>query len=146
MSKFVCPNCGSENIQKMQIVYQSGTHSTSGQTTYKDERGNKVNAESSENTITALASAVAPPKEKDTPYGAALIFGAIGIYSIYELLRYGFGWGVFIFGGITLLVAWGCYSSATENSEWNRIEYPKLYNEWCSSFICHKCGHRFVIK
>ncbi|SFW62709.1 hypothetical protein [Selenomonas ruminantium] len=145
MSKFVCPNCGSENIQKMQIVYQSGTHSSSGETTYKDEHGNRVRAESSENSTTGLAAAVAPPQEKDTPYAAAIICGLIGAYCIYDL-HTGFGWGELIFGGIMLLIAWACWSSATENSQWNQNEYPKLYNEWCCSFICHKCGHRFVIK
>ena len=145
MSKFVCPNCGSENIQKMQIVYQSGTHSSSGETTYKDEHGNKVRAESSENTTTGLAAAVAPPKKKDEPYLAAIVCAFIGGYCIYDLFS-GFGWGELIFGVIMLLVALLVWSSADENSKWNKNDFPELYNEWCSSFICHKCGPRFVIK
>lgn len=33
-----------------------------------------------------------------------------------------------------------------ENGKWNDEVYPKLYKEWESQFVCHKCGKIFTPK
>lgn len=146
MSKFCCPNCGSENIQKMQIVYQSGTSSSLSTTTYRNNAGEKVNAETNENRSTGLASAVAPPTKKDSSWGAVIVCGIIAAYLGYDLLKSSFSFMQLIITIVFGLAAYASYDETEKNEAWNEKEYPRLYDEWCKSFICHKCGHRFIIK
>lgn len=145
MSKFCCPNCGSENIQKMQIVYQSGTGTRSSVTTYENRAGYTMESETNEQHSTNLAASVAPPNKKETHFGFTIICGIVSAYFIYCLFQH-FSWFDLIVGGIAGLLAFGGYESSMEVSAWNENEYPKLYEEWANSFICHKCGHRFVIR
>lgn len=144
MSKFCCPNCGSENIQKMQIVYQSGTGTRTSVTTYENRNGYSVESETNEHSSTNLAASVAPPKQKETNYGFMLVCGIVSAYLIWDLFK-GFSWFELIVGALAGLFAFGAYETSVQNSNWNETEYPRLYEEWTNSFICHKCGHRFVI-
>lgn len=145
MSKFRCPNCGSENIQKMQIVYQSGTGSRSSVTTYENHAGYTVESETNEQSSTNLAASVAPPTKKETNFSFMIGCGIVSAYLIWDLFH-GFSWFELIVGGIAGLLAFAAYENSMEVSAWNENEYPKLYEEWTNSFICHKCGHRFVIR
>lgn len=145
MSKFVCPNCGSENIQKMEIVFQSGTFSNFSTTTYKNNVGERVNAETAENSSSALADAVAPPEEEDVSWWPVWGCAFLAAWFADELLKK-FDFLKLIVVIVLGIIAYGCYLNASAKEKWNKEEYPKLYDEWCKSFICHKCGHRFIIK
>ena len=139
MTNFICPNCGSENIQKLQMVYQLGTASRSAVT--KNQNGEE--STTSEYSSTSLAASVAPPTKKETAWLAMIVCAFIAVGIVYFFRNS--GWIKIIGGGFFSLCAIGCCFGSVEASKWNETEYPTLYAQWARSFICHKCGHRFII-
>jgi len=76
-SDFCCPNCGSENVQSLPIIYQSGSSGTSSVTQTAQFIGI-----SQGNTMTDLARSVAPPQQKEEPAGCAICI-LLGIGSLF---------------------------------------------------------------
>ena len=131
-SKFVCPHCQSDNIQKCSIVYQNGTSNHRYTTT--------VNGEDLETTGTGhteLAKAVAPPAKQDTSWGAMIVLGGVAVFCIYG--------GLTIVGIIAAVLALACYGTSQDAEKFNKEEYPKLYNQWLNTYICNRCGHIFTL-
>ena len=78
MAYFKCPHCGSENIQKCSVIYNSGTASHQSTTTING----KVEAETSGVSGTNLAQQLAPPAKKEENWIASVVCGAIAIFFV----------------------------------------------------------------
>jgi transcription elongation factor Elf1 len=130
--KFVCPKCGSDNIQSCQVIYQNGTISHSYTSTNGDNTVNTSGVES-----TSLAQSVAPPPKKDEPYMGVL--GCLGVAVVF----YWWGWPVASI--ICVLAAIGNAISIKEAMDYNEKQWPKEYKAWQHSYLCHRCGHYFQL-
>ena len=132
MSEFKCPKCGSENIQKCEVIYLSGTVSHSSTTTM-----GRYEATTEGQASTDLAQAVAPPAEQDTSWIATIVFCFLACLFFRDSFI------VFlILGAIALLLG----KSSIDADEYNKKIYPKEYDRWRHSYICHRCGNRFIIR
>ena len=130
--KFVCPKCGSENIQKCSVIYQNGTVSHSYTSRSGDYSVDTSGVESS-----ALAQSVAPPAQRDTDWGKMIVAGFFAVASFFD--------GFFWLGVILALVAIYFFSSSQDANEYNDKQWPKDYRAWENSWLCHKCGNYFRI-
>lgn len=130
--KFVCPKCGSDNIQSCQVIYQNGTISHSYTSTNGDDTVNTSGVES-----TSLAQSVAPPAQKETHWGKMIIFGAFAVFSVLD--------GILWLAAILGLIAAGFFQTSQEANEYNEKQWPKEYKAWQHSYLCHRCGHYFQL-
>ena len=132
MSEFKCPKCGSENIQKCEVIYMSGTVSHSSTTTF-----GRYEATTEGQASTDLAQAVAPPAQQDTSWLAGIVVAFIA----FVLFDDGGIIPGLVLGAIALLL----FKSSVDADKYNKEVYPKEYRRWQRSYICHRCGNRFLI-
>ncbi len=128
--QLICPRCGSDEVKNLSMIYG-------------DHRNININLDYfiglgfgidlSKN----LVKMCEPPKKKDTS-GCALIF--LGLLTLAFLFAF-FPIGI-VFGVLT----YGAYKANAEAEEYNNNQYPIEYEEWRNSFICLKCGNKFVIR
>lgn len=130
---FVCPKCGSENIQKCSVIYRSGTVGHSYTT-----RSGDYTAETSGVESTDLAQSVAPPPKKEEPYG-----GMLGCFALAGLFLM---WNWPIVAVICGLAGLGNIMSIKEALDYNNNQWPRDYRAWENSYLCHRCGHYFQLK
>lgn len=130
--KFVCPKCGSDNIQSCQVIYQNGTISHSYTSTNGDNTVNTSGVES-----TSLAQSVAPPAQKETHWGKMIVIGAFAVFSVLD--------GILWLAAILGLIAAGFFQTSQEANEYNEKQWPKEYKAWQHSYLCHRCGHYFQL-
>ena len=129
MEKFMCPHCHSEHIQKCSIVYQNGASQI---TTSNGEEVRVIG-----NGLTQLAQQVAPPAEKETHWGAMILCGGLAALFLTS--------GLFIVGIILGFIALNLYGSSDEAAKFNKEKYPILYNQWLNTYICNRCGNKFIL-
>ena len=128
-SDFCCPNCGSENVQSLPIIYQSGSSGTSSVTQTTQFIGI-----SQGNTMTDLARAVAPPQRKKEPSG----FGFLVILGIGSLLVEIIPAAIVFF--VLAVIA---YFPLAKVKKYNKEQFPIEYDNWKNSYLCHRCGTVF---
>lgn len=155
---FTCPNCGSENTQKVSVIFESGTttvETTSSHTAVGMSKGGftPIVGASEKKRIhqTQLATNLAPPQEKGIGgllwlYVLAPILGFVALFVAIvadaddTIARWAcFGTTLLIFG----LITWGIVRVAKEALAFNRDEWPALHEEWKSKWFCHKGGEAF---
>lgn len=142
MSTFKCPHCGSENIQKCEVIYMNGTTNISATTTAGD-----VEAQTSGQISTSLAQSVAPPAQKEEHWIAFIVCGLIALWSGYSCWSSYHSQGInWLFPIFFALVSFGCYTGSKEAHEYNTNQYPREYQAWKKSYICHRCGSVFQMK
>ena len=135
-----CPSCGSENTQSFQMAYETGAQdnvSTSrtfgaGATPGKIGGGSAVTV-SSGTSMTKLAKRTAPPPYKSVGKSVAvMLFG-----------------GAFagLFSGTLLAAIVACVAGVTAvlRYQYNKQEFPSLYEKWKRSWVCHKCGATYEV-
>ena len=129
-SNFSCPNCGSENVQSLPIIYQSGSSGTSAIT-----GATNFIAVTKGNTMTDLARSVAPPtqKEKDSALFTCCVIAALICLFI----------GVIIGAIGFAVVAFIAYIPIHEAETYNKERFPIDYDNWRNSYLCHRCGTVF---
>lgn len=132
MKEFKCPNCGSENIQKCEVIYMSGTVSHSSTTTL-----GKYEATTEGQASTDLAQAVAPPAEQSTSWIATTVFCFLAAVFFKDSFIVSL-----VLGAIALLLG----KSSVDADKYNKEIYPREYKRWKDSYICHRCGNRFIIR
>lgn len=113
--KFVCPRCGSDNIQRCSVIYQNGTISHSYTSRSGDYSVDTSGVESS-----ALARSVAPPAKEEASRGKMLAV-ILALATVYF------------------------FQSSSEANEYNEKKWPREYKNWENSRLCHKCGNYFRI-
>ena len=118
---YECPKCGSEQTQTFKLAYLSGCSTSEsvidGFTTDLDGViGYQRGRKTSE-----IARLLAPPQRKKIPAIVSLIcFFAFPLLFVLRHIERGY-------------------------EKWNKEEFPKLYEGWENSWLCHRCGCTFTV-
>jgi hypothetical protein len=145
----MCPNCQSEDVQTLQVVFDEGTSRLDGRQTgggvgWSPGHGVGVGVGGGKirgTTQSVLAQKAAPPKRKSVAGG--VVVAIIGLVLLIGLVSAG---GGAIAAGIIIgliLMALGVYAAYRANG-YNASEWPGLYEQWRKSWMCRKCGTVFV--
>jgi hypothetical protein len=130
-----CPKCHSENTQRLEVVYQSGTHniSTNSETVGASYSGRigagAAHTETSGTSQSMLAGKASPPPKQTM--GFAIVMVIVGVLC----LQGGVMWKL-----IGLLVGGGGIYFIHLARQFNSQVWPELYQTWLESWMCHKCG------
>jgi hypothetical protein len=137
-----CPKCQSENTQRLQVAYESGTSNidTHSKTVGGGLGGTSLGGGAAYTNTTGvsqtrMAERASPPEKK----GTAIAVGAAIVFSLpaYLFLSNGsFMWGILFLS----LIA-GAVWLAKEWIKYNSNVWPGLYDSWKKSWVCHKCGN-----
>lgn len=142
--KFICPHCHSDNIQRFELIFNGNISNSSSSTVGIGYAGGFGigTAETNTTSITNLGASVAPPEKKG--YIKTFILGLIAIAIIQVLIQAILGR---VIGSLLSYVAFGglIYYMYKEIYLWNRDVFPQLIDQWHHSFLCLKCGHRFLL-
>jgi hypothetical protein len=166
-----CPQCGSDNTQKVSVIYHAGT--TSGESDsggigmaydFQGHNGTPmlVGAKTKTFQQTELARSFTP-QQHNIPTGTDAIYlliliailsilwilliclGLIGLISMYFLLA------IIITTPLFLRLVFKFISSLTKKDEMDRMNHRKLMEEnarlmaeWHKQYFCHKCGNIFI--
>ena len=132
MSRYCCPKCDSENTQSFEVAYDAfGTGSYSGGGSYR------------------LRPDLAPPKSEPTGFFATFWL-AVGYTVVFTSMiclpvRYFIDLSLESVGYIAACIfIWAVKPAIKQkriDSEWN----DKNYDTYKRSYICLRCGHKFVV-
>jgi hypothetical protein len=159
-----CPNCSSDQIQRISAIYEAGTSVVETTTTgggvafSKDGMAPILAASSSTGTQqTKLAARATPPARR--PVGKAIVAAIVAspILAVVLTLATGFACGLVgasgeTIGAVTGIVSWGALATfsvgfvamAVVDYKFNREEWPVLREEWERKWFCHRCATEFV--
>ena len=176
MAKMRCPECGSTNFKSLRIIYEDGTKTY--EKSYSNSEGKTSSTKSS--TQTLLAQSAAPPVAPSEPEAPAKKFNldffivvlfCAYIYFVHEkvdLEDLDFIQFILLFIGLLSIcfMSFFIHKESIKNEEWNKTEYPKIYEEWKNSvyaeyqrsydqwqynydrwqrsYLCKKCGNIFT--
>ena len=134
-----CPKCNSENTQRLEVVYDNGTHDINTKSKSSGigfGRGGigfgLGSTKTSGKSVSGSAQKAALPSKKSFKYQ---IIGLIaGVYTIGSA---GSSLG-FKIAGVAVIAAsaYVFYKNITYNSK----VFPNLYQTWLNSWFCTKCG------
>ncbi len=135
-----CTKCGSENTQRLQVVFDGGTHnidtksnSVSGGVVGGFMGGAVSSTSTSGTSQSTLAAKAAPPQRQSLNTGVAIIVVAFFFMSTSSPSPY-IGYA---------LLAGGAY--LVRNAyKFNKAEWPMLRQHWENSWLCHRCGNSYV--
>jgi len=145
----MCPSCKSDDVRKLSVIYESGTTvgslSASGLGMTRDALGGGVMTGELK-TGTLLAQRAAPPKPV-TSFGMAALFCFLGLVflalSIVGLVKGGTVESISITFLISVvLLALGV--AAFRMNEKEQTVFAKRKSEWAKTWLCMKCGEKFV--
>lgn len=134
-----CPKCESENTQRLEVAFHSGTQNistTSNTAGVGIGSGGRIGfgggvTTTSGQSQSVLAAACAPPAKK--PYKWPLIGILLGS-QLFSIIG-GIG-GVVTALAVVGISGYLVYSRFQFNSQ----NWPKIYQRWTESWLCHKCG------
>jgi hypothetical protein len=141
-----CQGCGSENVQKLSIVFDSGLSDINakegGVGIGFGSGGLGIGFGSSKikgSNQSRLSQKAAPPEKKRVIKHFA-IWG-IGLFIVPPIVVSVLGWESSIAQFLTVL----SYLAAAvlhiySDIQYNRRIFPGLFSHWDSSYLCHKCG------
>jgi hypothetical protein len=149
-----CPSCKSDHVQKLRLIYESGTSDTYG-TSYGSTIGyssggglytGSTRTEISETKKTRAAQKASPP-EKET-YRLALV----AFFFSWWLMAISWPWDLpdlwygrasrWTYLGLALFIA-ACWM-VQKAYRYNKKVWPGEYDTWKRSWHCNKCGHIYV--
>lgn len=128
-----CPKCESEHIQRLEVIYESGTHDINTESVgmvggggFDGVTGALLGGAVTTNKTTGtqqsiLAKKVAPPPQKKLS-GFLIWVAILGVIA-------------YFIPTIIVFMVW------KKNQKWNKTEWPILYNHWLQSWYCNKCGN-----
>ena len=138
-----CPKCESDNTQRLEVAFHSGTQNTTATTNSAGLgfSGGRVGiaggvSKTSAQTQSTLAIACSPPEKKSLKK----LHRVIGAGGLLVVFGWGLGW-IYPLCGVAS-VAFGLYRLRAD-SQFNSQEWPKLHQHWAESWICHKCGNNY---
>jgi hypothetical protein len=158
-SAFNCPHCGSDQTQKLSVIFQSGTSNIqtessslgTGLTGFgRGQQGIIVGSTTTKGVQqTHLAISAAPPAQKSSPIGSCC--GCSALWLVVLVIWFGscmdaksgltFFWCVG--GGLTGLGLIGTIGIVIQDNKYNREVWPGLKVAWDASWLCHRCGDKF---
>lgn len=136
MSDLKCTKCGSDHVQNVQLVYESGT------SRYRS-RGRGIGVGISLDGIgvgvgggrshgvnrTELARRLSPPLKKRIRSNVFIFI----LLFFFETIPHSAG----VISVLVLLdIVWAIYKLV-----WNRNTWPSVHEEWRKNFFCHRCGN-----
>lgn len=131
-----CPKCGSEDCQRLEVVYQGGTQNinTTSNTGAVGFFGNVGGTVASTKTTgisqSTLAQKSAPPQKEK--FGAFIIMMIIGFFMLGAVSIL---WKII---GLLLIIGGGYLIFKVIT--YNKNDFPKQYQYWLNQWLCHKCG------
>jgi hypothetical protein len=129
----ICPNCGSNQCQRLEVIYDAGTNlnsSSSAGVGLIAGRLGVAGAKSFGISRSLQATKISPPTQKNL-FPAVLVF-ALGIFLL-AVSNYILGGLVFVGGGMLL------FSYLYDN----HVFHPKRLSEWLRMWMCNQCGWQF---
>ena len=133
-----CVKCGSDNTQRLQVVYENGTsNTTSTSHTVGAGFSGALGVGGATTTTSGVSSSILA--QKASPPSKAsykLPFGIAFIGFIMASQTRGFSFWVVL--GVAM-VAGGIYLGYKAN-RFNTEIWPKRLEQWSRSWVCHKCG------
>ena len=143
---FACPHCQSTEIQRFSVAYQSGISQINTKTAgIGMSLSGKVGiggAQTKGQSQTELSRTTAPPKK--LTYGIWIVCGFVASFFLSflfnQILPQTLADGLAISGSVGLALYF-MYRSF----RFNRDVYPKLMQQWENSWVCFRCGHKFVM-
>ena len=171
-----CPSCDSENVQAFELIYKAGTSNIRATTVGGGMAGDGmgIGAAGTSGTFqTYLAEDVAPPRRKSyfgeivlSVFLTILLFGFVvnivpplrkiadhhsdilHVISVYsdptEAKKDGGGFLLLLLGtGIQIVIGYTLLRHAARH---NKVIFPKEYQKWKASFLCLRCGKKFLVR
>jgi hypothetical protein len=136
-----CTQCGSEQTQRLEVIYEQGTTTIRTQSTSVGAAGNGNFGAGTATTTTSgiqqtkLASRAAPPQRKSKVGGVCLLL--LGIWLNWMGMHLNdTGW--LMLPGMAALA--GGFLLLQRATAYNRDVFPPLYRQWQASWLCHRCG------
>ncbi len=152
---YACPQCGSQNTQRLSLAYSSGLSTV-------DLRTGGIGVGIGSNTIiptfggdwssgsvqTQLSKSAAPPSKKK--YRWALYWALLGPAVVYlpgAILEgiWGRSMSSFLGEWMIAFVPLGVLWIVLHAFFYNRIVWPKLMKSWTESFVCLRCSAAFIV-
>lgn len=149
-----CPDCGSENVQSLKMIYELGTSkidtTSSGSVTgfgvgtgagvaYGVTAGTTTGAQQTE-----AAKQAAPPVRKNFSEPGCVILMGIGV-GLLSLVAANVSSLAAMLGFLSCATClWGGGRLLWKHQKWNEKEWPKLHEKWLNSWRCLKCGRVFT--
>lgn len=153
---FACPHCQSTEIQRFSVAYQSGISQINTKTAgIGMSLSGKVGiggAQTKGQSQTELSRTTAPPKK--LTYGIWIGCGFVLWFLLAGLVgsiipNPGALDGTLVGSLVKTLIAIGAWTPALyfmrKSFLYNRDVHPKLMQQWENSWVCFRCGHKFVM-
>lgn len=134
-----CPNCESGNVQSYQVAFESGLSDVNTKSSGFSFGGAGLNFGSGKTkgtSQTAMSQKTAPPRKFS--YIRPFIIGLIVAFVTSFFIREPAFLPNIVFVAVTGGLVYRAYS-------FNSKQWPELRQAWEKSFICHKCGHSFIL-
>jgi hypothetical protein len=134
-----CGKCGSENTQRLQVIYDGGTQDISA-TSHTAGVGSISGALGLGGSVTktagtsrsVLAQKAAPPEKRKLT--AVVILTFVGLLCLQGKLA------VMALGLLLMAIGgYGIYNTIRFNTQ----HWPGMYRRWLDSWMCQKCGHSY---
>jgi hypothetical protein len=133
-----CPQCKSDNTQKLSIIYDAGTQNikTSSSTFGSGVGRGGVGIGSAHTTTTGTSQSVMAKKLAPPPKKSYALVSGLSILGLILFFA-----GQMVLGlipiGIALLLGYKAY-------QYNKGEWPPKYDTWAKSWHCNKCGNVYA--
>jgi hypothetical protein len=128
-----CPNCQSQNVQKLTVVYEQGTseiHASGTSFTSHGDQGVEYTSTHGQSQ-SILAQKASPPPKQSSGLGILLIIGGIILLAIQVWIAV-----------VVLVIGVLAWASA---GDYNKKQWPALYDEWNRKWHCNKCGEIYSV-
>lgn len=144
-NQYVCPQCHSDNIQKYEVLYMTGTSTADSTTVGLGIFGSIGGGAASTSTTqkSKMAETVVPPQEREPSIVMILMHLSISLmaFTLGAAIHYVVG----IIAAIAAFIVASYYFYYKYCYLWNRDVYPQLLEQWHHSYVCMRCGNRFTI-
>jgi hypothetical protein len=144
---YVCPNCKSDNIQRLSAVFEGGLSDintrTNGSAVGLSRGGVGVgfgSAKTKGTSQTAASQRAAPPAKKKYFKPLLLIFVAVVVVSICVGSNH-----AILSGLVTLAWIGGSIAWVVHAFQYNSKVWPSLKATWDDSYLCARCNHIFCL-
>lgn len=139
-----CPKCESENTQRLEVAFQGGTQNistTSNSAGVGIGSGGRIGfgggvTKTSGQSQSILAQQASPPAKQSYKWPVISILFFSGLVNILAESFIGKNGGAVAGLAVMGISGYLIYSRFQFNSK----EWPKLYQHWSESWLCHKCG------
>lgn len=130
-----CPNCRSDNTQKLSLAVEGGTFASRGITIGVGATGNGAGLMAAS---TKAASTSQLAEKNAAPTKIPAIGAGLGIIAISWIISLFAGDGAFSIGCIIAVIAllWSW--------KYNLVNYPRELADWNAKFLCLRCSEVFT--